>query len=385
VLRPYWQAPVKPATSAPLDPQAEAFVTDGERAMSEGRLDDAKTALDKASVLAPKDGRVLLDLARLETVRADLVWLDLRLNEGALPEEKSAKQRQLEDLGGKAIHAADAAVGAAPDDLGAIRVKVDALRVVSNLREARDLAPKIKTIEAQPETAYVLAALDLAEPGPQWKVVIERLRSAAVGEGNLGRAQALLVYALGKSGDAAGAKRELDRLSSLLRPHPLIGSLRSFVGKLQQQAPDAADDAGAPTIDVGRLPSTSGAGGGGGGGGGDPRTLLAQADRAKNRAEWEKAKNLYGEVLKTSPNDSEALAGLGDVSRGQHDFANAQTYYKQALSANGSFIPALVGLADTYWDQGNVTQAKKTYKEIVDRFPEQAYPAHVKQRAEAEE
>jgi tetratricopeptide (TPR) repeat protein len=310
----------------------------------------------------------------------------MRLIDNSPPEEKSGKQRQLEDLGGKAIHAADAAVSVAPEDISAIRVKVDALRVVSNLREARDLAPKIKTTEAQPETAYVLAALDLAEPGPQWKVVIERLRSAAVGEGNLGRAQALLVYALGKSGDAASAKHEFDRLAGLLRPHPLIGPLRTFVGSLQQAAVATTTDAGPQPVDVNNLPNNNPpTNGGGGGGGGDPRSLLSQADGAKNRGDWERAKGLYGQVLKASPNDSEALAGLGDVSRGQRDYANAQTYYKQALAVNGSFIPALVGLGDTLWDQGDKAGAKKTYKEIVDRFPEQAYPAHVKQRAEEAE
>src|SRR5205085_2221714 len=79
--KPYLMGGVKPASSMPLDPQAEAYVTDGERALQEGRLDDAKTFFDKASALAPKDAHVLLDVARLETIRADIAWLDLRLAE----------------------------------------------------------------------------------------------------------------------------------------------------------------------------------------------------------------------------------------------------------------------------------------------------------------
>ena len=55
----------------------------------------------------------------------------------------------------------------------------------------------------------MLAALDLAEPEPLWTTVIDRLRLAAAGEGNAGRARAALVYALAKSGDARGAKAEL--------------------------------------------------------------------------------------------------------------------------------------------------------------------------------
>src|SRR5262249_25267211 len=143
--KPYWPNAAKPVASVPLDPQAEALVTDGERALTDGRLDDAKTAFDKASMLAPKDPRVLLDAARLDTVRADLVWLDMRLNDNLAAEDKTLKQRQLEDLGGKAMHAADDAHTATPDDLAVIRVRIDALRIVGNLREARDLAPKIRT------------------------------------------------------------------------------------------------------------------------------------------------------------------------------------------------------------------------------------------------
>ena len=50
----------------------------------------------------------------------------------------------------------------------------------------------------------MLAALDLAEPEPLWPMVIERLRLAAAGEGNAGRARAALVYALAQIGRRGG-------------------------------------------------------------------------------------------------------------------------------------------------------------------------------------
>ena len=80
---------------------------------------------------------------------------------------------------------------------------------------ARGYVAKVIAQASQPETAYVLAALDLAEPEPLWTTVVERLRLSADGEGNIGRARAALVYSLAKSGDLAGAKLELAKLDSL--------------------------------------------------------------------------------------------------------------------------------------------------------------------------
>jgi hypothetical protein len=45
-------------------------------------------------------------------------------------------------------------------------------------------------------------------------------------------------------------------------------------------------------------------------------------------------------------------------------------------------MPALVGLADVEWDSGDKASATKMYKDIVDRYPEGAYPGRVKQRVE---
>jgi Tfp pilus assembly protein PilF len=71
------------------------------------------------------------------------------------------------------------------------------------------------------------------------------------------------------------------------------------------------------------------------------------------------------------------------VARAQGDTAGAQSLYKRALGVNPSYLPALIGLADVQWDGGDKAGAQKAYRDIVDRFPEPAYPARVKQRADS--
>lgn len=383
VAKPYLSGASKAGGSGgPLDPKVEALVTDGEREMGDGNLDSAKESFDKASALAEKNSRVLLDVARLAAIVADVAWLDVRLGPSPGSEEGKSKRRRLEELGVKARRAADNALAAVPDDLGAVRVKIDALRIMGDHDGARALAPRLSPVSSQPDTAYVLAALDMSEADPPYKSIILRLRAAAVGDGNLGRAQALLVRALMESGDIAGATSELTKLARLPRAHPLLAPLRAALEHASPAALALADGA-APVavVDVSTLPS--GSPGPTGGGHVDVRTLITQADAAKNRGEYERAKSLYGQVIERDPNDSEALAGLGDVSHRTSDLPNALSYYRRALAVNQSFVPALIGQGDVQWEQGDKAGAQKTYKEIVDRFPESAYPGYVRKRLEA--
>ncbi|MEO6417800.1 MAG: zinc-ribbon domain-containing protein, partial [Polyangiaceae bacterium] len=309
VGKPYLEHLSKPASAlAPLDPRAQGFLTAGENALAAGDLDLAKENFDKASVLVEKDPRVLLAVARLAAARADVPWLKQRL----LPEdaeEMRSNRQLLEDLGTRAKKAADEAIAVSPEDPVGIRAKVDALRIAGDRDAARALVGRVAVNASQPETAYVLGALDLAELDPPWPVVIERLRAAAAGEGTAGRARAALVYALARSGDVSGAKTELDRLIFQAKPHTLVPYLRSFVDRTKA----AKADGGAPlqTVDVNKLPvqnmgsASSGGGGGGGASGGgaaaaaganipsDPRVILQMAESAKARNELPRARALY--------------------------------------------------------------------------------------------
>jgi predicted Zn finger-like uncharacterized protein len=391
VARPYLAARTA-ATTVQLDPRAQGFVVDGEKAMGDGNLELAQESFDKASALAERDPRVLLDEARVAAAKTDVPWLALRLLPASATDELRTTKAQLADRVPRVRKAADDAVTAAPEDPAAIRAKVDALRIVGEREAARSYVPKITAQASQPEAAYVLAALDLAEPDPLWTTVIDRLRLAAAGEGNAGRARAALVYALAKSGDAVGAKAELAKLDALTRPYPLLPQLHAFVDRAPTKpSVDGGVAANVPHIDVSALPTQlppPAAGGGSGGGAsespeGDTATGgMKAAAQAIRKGDWSRARQIYEALVSRNPSDSEALAGLGDVDRAQGNSAGAISAYRRALAVNPSYLPALLGVADTEWASGDRGSAQRAYKDIEERFPEGTYPAYVKQRAE---
>jgi len=382
-IKPYF-AVHESAAAAHLDARAQSFLADGESALVDGNIDVAQEDFDKASVLAEKDARVLLDQARLAAVKADVPWLKLRLLAPDATDELRMTRAQLEETTVRARRAADEAEAAAPDDTASIRAKVDALRLAGDLRAARADVPKILARAAQAETAYVLAAIDLAEPQPLWTTVIERLRLAVAGEVSAGRARAALIYTLAKSGDADGARSELSKLDALPRPFPLLPGLRAFVERSvpKPTAPTSSAEsalrpspatvparAGAATPSPAAPEAIS-----------DPRTAMQAASQALRKGDYARARQIYGSIVDRNPNDSEALSGLGDVSRQQGSLGAAIADYHRAIAVNPSYLPALLGLADTEWATGDRAKASHDYGDIVDRFPEGTYPGYVSKR-----
>jgi predicted Zn finger-like uncharacterized protein len=363
---------------AALDAKTDGFLSAGEKALSDGDLDVAKENFDKASVLAEKNPRLLLDIARLQTVRADVSWLKQQVLSSDA--EVASEKKKTAELANVALGAADAALSVSPDDPSVVRTKIDALRTKGEIDKARTLVPKVVSQGNQSESAYVLAALDMSAPDPVWSTVLQRLRLAASVEGAQGRARAALVVALVRSGDAEAAKGELVRLESAAPAHPLLASLRAFTGRKATDTPTAppslADDGGTANVDVSTLKALNG------GAPTDPRVLVSQAEIAKSHGKLDVAKRLYELALQKSPQDSEALTGLAQVAHAQRDYATAKDAYKRVLALNGSYVPALVGLADVEWESGDRAAAQKGYHDIVDRFPESAYPARVKMRAD---
>ncbi len=421
VARPYLLGTHTAATTAsggPLDPQATQLVTAGEKALAAGDLDTAAGALEKASAVAPADAHVALDRAKVAAAQADIAWLRPRLfTASTSPADRAAAEHQVSELSQSADALALRAAALAPGEAASTRARVDALRLTGKLPEARAAAGPLSTSSSDPETAYVLAALDAADPQPLWGTVVDRLRVAASTEGDLGRARALLVYALARAGDTAGAARELDKLSAFTRPYPLVAYLRAFVEAAKSQVP-AASGSGVALIlpkemDVNALPRTSSApvppgsatpgavvaagkgaapvavaagktagGPAGGGAAGDTRTLDAQGDAARKAGEYERAAKLYSQALDRNANDSEALGGLGAISQSKGDWEGAKASYRRALIVNPHFLPALIGLADVEWESGDKSAAEQTYHDITQRFPDGAYPKRVKERGD---
>jgi predicted Zn finger-like uncharacterized protein len=386
--KPYFG--VHGSAAAPrLDARAQAFLGDGEQALGDGNIDLAQQDFDKASALAEKDARVLLDQARAAAVKADLAWLKLRLLPPEAVDELRTTRGQLDELVARAQRTADEAEAAAPDDAAALRAKVDALRLAGDQDAARAHVPKLLGRATQPETAYVLAALDLAESAPLWATVIERLRLAEGAERGAGRARAALIYALAKSGDVEAARSELAKLDALAKPFSLLPNLRAFVDK---QASKAAASATASAASVrppapaaapaGRPPSPSMSPGAGEAAGSDPRTAMQGASQALRRGDYARARQIYTSIVDRNPSDSEALSGLGDVSRQQGNLAAAIADYRRAIAVNPSYLPALLGCADTEWAKGDRGRAARDYGDIVDRFPEGTYPGYVSKRVQ---
>lgn len=357
---------------APADDRVASMLAEGRKLLNEGDFDGAKEHFDKASVLSEKDPAVRAALARLEAARADIHWLAIKLLPPDDEAARQAEQRQLEARVDKVTRAVRAAMEVAPNDPAVVRAEVDALRLEGKIDEARQRVTSLQPTASDPKTAYVLAALDLAEPSPVWATVIDRLRTAASVEGALGRARAALVYALASSGSIAEAKHELDRIKSAKTPHPLALALERFIDR--QPAPDGgtADElAASPEPEESREETANEETAAGaaeepaGAGSMDFRKLLEKAAAAKASGDLSRAERLYRLARERDPGNIEALAGLGDVARMRGDTAQARNFYDGVLRANPSYLPTLIARADMKWAAGDRPGALEMYRRVL--------------------
>jgi tetratricopeptide (TPR) repeat protein len=375
VGRKYVAMVVRPAPApAGTEQRVDALLEDGDRALSDGDLETAKESYDKASALAERDPRVLIDLARLDAARADADWLKVRLLPANQPDVVAAAKRQAQQSAQRTLKTATLAADVAPDDPKTTRTKIDALRISGDLAGARALVARVGAIASQAETSYVLAALDLAEDSPNWAAVIDRLKTAAAGEPNPGRARGALVYALARSGDLHEAKAELEKMATAQRPYALVADLRAFVLRASPAQPELADagnakrEAGAASVAL--EPRATSEARREEGVAGDYRSLLQQASQASATKNYDRAEQLYRAALAKSPEDTEALAGLGDVARARGNSSLARSYYERLLVNNSHYVPALAALADLKWDSGDRAGAAKLYRDVVDSVSE---------------
>jgi tetratricopeptide (TPR) repeat protein len=364
----------------------------GDDELSRGEFESAKEQFDKASALTEKHPAVLSALARLEAARADLHWLTLKATDPAdtatAESEKAALQRRLV----RVQKAADEAATLSPNDPAVLRARIDALRLEGDVSKARSLVGMLAADASQPETAYVLAALDMAEATPAWPSVVNRLRTAASAERGPGRARAALVYALAASGDIEQAKAELTKLeggpSSQLLPAlkayiarqsaaaaPSASASASASEKAAAPAPSGAVPPPGPAASAGPAPRAP-----------DFRRLLEDASAAKRSGDLGRAEALYRAAQEQHPGNIEATAGLGDVARARGDTATAVAYYETALRQSPTYLPALIASADIKWASGDKTGAVVLYKRVTNQAgPDSAYGQRAAQRiAEAQ-
>jgi len=366
-------ATIPSAASAPIsDDRVKDFLQRGTQLADEGDYEGAQEELVKASALAERDVHVLAALARLETLRADVFWLKLRLLDPSSTELVAATHRELGRRVGKARQAADRAFAVAPDDPTVIRARVDSMRLSGESDKAREWIAPVSSNASQPENAFVLAALDLSDPSPVWASVLDRLRTAAAGEREPGRARAALIYALARADRVADARAELSKLEAQPKPHILLDELRGFLSRFP--ATDGKPAPAAPSlavVDVSKLPkldtSVATEEKPGSGVPTDFRTALSQAAAASRAGDYGRAETLYNAALASQPGNVEALAGLGDIARRRGDSTRAAQFYDRVLSQNPSYLPAAMASADLKWSSGNRAGALLLYRRIVDQ------------------
>jgi predicted Zn finger-like uncharacterized protein len=349
--------PKPPPPPVAADDRIPTFLKEAERLLNEGDIAGAQSQLDKASALAEKDPKIAVEQARIAAVQADFKWLRLRLLPMGDPEQPLI-QRELDAALERAKKYVDGAQGLAPEDQAVTRRRIDLLRMAGNLQEARKLVAGLPGAGSQPESALVLAALDLAEEKPSWPSVIERLRTAVVGEQSIGRARSMLIYALVRSGDTAAAKAEYEQLAGMPRPHPLLPPLREFIARSEAPAADAGVDAGDLT----------------------PEEAIRMANELRAKGEPKKAEEILQDVLKKNPTNADAAVGLAEISRARNDMGTATRFYQQALKNNPAHLAALTGLADIKWDSNDRQAALPLYRKVVEVGGGTSYVAHARSR-----
>jgi predicted Zn finger-like uncharacterized protein len=353
------QAPEAREPAAVTDPRVPELLAESNRLLEDGDWDAAHERLLKASALAESDGRVLSALARLEVLRTDLSWLELRLLDPNATDAIATRRREFDRRLARTQQATSAALAEAPKDPLALRAQIDWLRMKGDSPSARSRLGPISEKASDPANAYVLAALDLSEDSPVSASLIDRLRLASSAEPGGGRAQAMLVYALALANRGSEANTELAKIGANSPVSALVPSLRQFVARTARPAkaaPTLADSAAkAPAALTAAEKSgaaaeksgaeTSAAAAEKSGRRGDFRQLLVEAKQAANNGHYSVADELYLRVLELQPGNTEALTALGDIARKRKDTARAQELYERALAEDPGFAPAIRGSA----------------------------------------
>jgi predicted Zn finger-like uncharacterized protein len=369
-----------------VDTRVPALLEQARAALARGDFETAHGELAKASVLAETNPDVAVAQARLEVARTEPVWLRLKISaalEAAAAEK--AQNRKRKPTAAEAAAEADqaekdaiekkqldlafqdritqvkasvsSAMMRAPNAIDAVRAKVDSLRLAGLVKDARALVGPLANAASDPDNAYSLGALDVAEGDAGLPSALDRLRTAARTEEALGKARALLIYALAQSGDATGASAELGKLQTLAPQHPALAALKSLVELAQSKvAPEPEPPRAAPAPSApAPTPRAEKSGN-------DTQSLLEQASKLHREGDLDGAEKVYQSVLNRSSKNIDALSGLGDIARERHNNATAAAFYDQALKLNRNHVPTLMGRADMYWASGNRILAVALYR-----------------------
>jgi tetratricopeptide (TPR) repeat protein len=205
--------------------------------------------------------------------------------------------------------------------------------------------------------------------------LLEQSKAVAPGDTRLATLRARLTLGLILANRQAEAGAELGAVPSSSSVHPSAADLQRVYDALfptkssasttnSSAAPAASAEAAKAKVVVTK------------------RELLSFARDRQHRVQLDDAERLYGEVLRTHPNDAEARCGLAEVQILRGSMDDGARLFERALADNPSYLPAWVGLADVDWLCGHPERAACRYQVVIDRFPASSYPPYVAVRVE---
>jgi len=231
-----------------------------------------------------------------------------------------------------------------------------------------------RNLQLNEKFTRVSAAIDHGDWDRARELLDDAAASSSAGDSRSATLRARLTLGLILANRPADAGRELSAVPNGAALHPSAADLRrvfealfpakSSAAAASPNPPSAAPSAAAPKPKVVVT----------------KRELLSFARDRQHRALLDDAERLYGEVLRTHPNDAEARCGLAEVQLLRGGTDDGVKSFERALADNPSYAPAWVGLADIDWLRGHPERAACRYRAVIDRFPAGSYPPYIVQR-----
>jgi len=94
------------------------------------------------------------------------------------------------------------------------------------------------------------------------------------------------------------------------------------------------------------------------------RQLLLLGREHYHRGDYDKAKELLGQVLEKSDRHADVHHMLGIIAHGAGALAQAQTHFEKAVLLNPNYTEAQLNLIVTYNDLGKYDEARKLYAQV---------------------
>ena len=110
--------------------------------------------------------------------------------------------------------------------------------------------------------------------------------------------------------------------------------------------------------------------------------LIAQADEAFDRKEYEKAESLYVKAASQDPDNSKIYSRLGAIYLEQRNFYDARDAFLQAAKIEPDLASRHINLGVAYTGLKDYYKAAESFKKALDLDPKNKKYRHLLERAE---